>query len=128
MSVLPRVPSSTNLHVFRRRIAISDETVDYRIADNISTVIATVLLLPLKVVDTTKPAACSSPPLHVGVVSPIVGNLRNTLREIDVNAVIVDQHAVHLEVCLFALFLVRILNESILKAVTRLLIAYDLAA
>jgi hypothetical protein len=45
-----------------------------------------------------------------------------------VNTVIINQHPVHFEVGLFTLFLVRILDEGILKTVASLLITYDLTA
>lgn len=49
-----------------------------------------------------------------------------TLREVDVDAVVVNQHSLHLEVGLFAILLVVELDERILQAVTRALVANDL--
>ena len=121
--------SSAVIFVFLwRRTTVDNEVVHHRIADNVSTVVATVLLLPSKVVNATKSTARSPPPLHVGVVPPVIGDLGDTLREIDVDTVVVDQDAVHLEICLFTFFLVRVLDKGILEAVAGLLVAYDFAA
>ena len=43
------------------------------------------------------------------------------------DAVIIDQNALHLEVGLFAVLLVLKLDEGILQAIARLLVADDLA-
>ena len=53
--------------------------------------------------------------------------MANTLRKIDVNAMIVNQYPLHLEISLFAIFLELELYEGILKAVARSFVTYDFA-
>jgi hypothetical protein len=49
------------------------------------------------------------------------------LGEVDVDAVIVNQDALHLEVRLFTILLVLELDERVLKTVTGTLVTYNLA-
>ena len=50
----------------------------------------------------------------------------NALRKVNVNAMIVDQYALHLEVCLLAVFLLLEFDECVLQAVSRPLVPDDL--
>lgn len=88
--------------------------------------IVAVLLLFLEVVDATKASGGASTFL-VGDVTPVICNLGDALREIDMDAVVVDEHAFHFEVGLFALLLGREFNECVLQAVACVLVPDDLA-
>jgi len=60
-------------------------------------------------------------------VPPRIGELTHALREIDMNAMIIDEHTLHLEVCSFTILLVCEFDKGILQAVASLLVPYDLA-
>ena len=53
--------------------------------------------------------------------------LTYTLREVHVDTVVIYQDALHLEVCLLAIFLILKFDERILKALTRPFVSNDLA-
>lgn len=61
----------------------------------------------------------------ISLASPF--NLRNRLREVDVDATVVDQHVVHLEVRVFARLLLLELDERVLQGVARHFVADHLA-
>ena len=56
------------------------------------------------------------------------GDLGHRLAEVDVDAAVVDEHVVHLEVGVLTVLLALELDERVAQRVTRLLVAYHLAA
>lgn len=50
-----------------------------------------------------------------------------TLREIHVDAMVVNQNALHLEICLLAILLVFEFDKTVLQTVTSTLVSDDLA-
>lgn len=81
-----------------------------------ATVVRAVLLPLLQAVDAAKPATrpCS---FGLRIVAPICGKFGDTLRKIDVDAVVVDEHALHLKVRSLTVLLVRELDERVLETV-----------
>jgi hypothetical protein len=85
------------------------------------------LSLLFEVVDASETSSLASS-LLVRSVPPIVGNPGHTLREVDMNAVVIDQDIVHLEICSLAGLLVCVFDEGILQAVACGLVSDNLAA
>jgi hypothetical protein len=98
--------------------------VDHPIFITSSTTVIRSLILPLllQAADTTETAASLSP-LRICGCAPGIGELGDGLREIDVDAMIVDEDALHFEIGLLAGGLELVFNECILERVVCALVA-----
>jgi len=88
-----------------------------------------ILVLPalLQTFKPTKSTACMGPPLLIGGIAPFACDLAGTLAEIHVDAMVVDEHILHLEIRLFAVLLPVELYKRVLQAVPSSAVADDFA-
>ena len=90
-----------------------------------------VAVLPplLQALDAAPAAPVAARPLPLGVLAraPDLAELAHALAEVDVDAPVVDQHALHLGVGGLGRRLVLVLDEGVLQAVARLLVTDHLA-
>lgn len=109
------------LHV----ISVEDHSVAFA---RFAIFLVTIVAFSLQTVHSTKATTTTSIlPLGVCSISPRIRQLGHALREIDVDTMIINQHALHLEVSLLTILLVLELDECILKTITGTLVPDYLA-